>query len=358
MNFEYQSLSITMSEFLKKAFDRFFSDDPPDSDPESSKNEQDGHHKDIRMVRVIDRTIHVSPLDREREMDYVISNPTNEEFNFVFLPLREFKRNLQLFDEDGTQLNIYENRRVEDMIERLKGANPAEWGEFQEKFKEYDYKTLVQLPRDSPVKSGDYRTINSTFDQSETVSFHSISDPKIYRGWISGWKRKFFRIPTFRANVEQFPTNHHDEFIIIKGPPGYATKGSTRREGGEPARDLYENGLDDDTRVISCRLPPAEDRKYEWNLQYDLIPNHGGLMFILVIYLLLSIVAAAASITVWEVSSISDAQGLIQATSGAFVTATLGLIFALNADWTDRYKMLCILPLLLHGGAWALWQIA
>lgn len=244
------------------------------------------------------------------------------------------------------------------MIDNARQVDPTGWGEFQEKFKEYDYKTLVQLPRDRSLKPGDYRTINSTFDQSETVTFHKISDPRIYNGWISGWKKKFFRIPTFRANVEQFQTNVHDEFIIIKGPPGYGTKGSTSREGGEPARDLYENGLDDGTRVITCRLPPAEDSRYEWNLEYDLIPNHNGLMTVLVVYLLLSIIAAIVSIAIWGITTISDPQGLIQATSGGFITATLGLIFALNAEWTNRYKILCIIPLLLHGGAWVLWQFA
>jgi len=347
---------MRLSGYLKNAFDELFSNNSSDSVPEPSEDEQRGHHKDILLTRVIDRTVHVSPVDREREMDYVINNPTNEQFNFVFLPLREFKRNLQLFDEDGTQLNFYENRKVEDMIERLKHVDPAGWGEFQEKFKEYDYKTLVQLPRERPLRSGDYRTIKSAFDQSETVAFHRIWEPEIYSGWISDWRKKFFRIPTFRANVEQFPTNHHDEFIIIKGPPGYGTKGSTRRDGGEPARDLYENGLDDDTRVISCRLPPAKDRRYEWNLEYDLIPNHGGLMIVLVLYLVLSMVTAVASILLWQMLSISDSQGLIQATSGGFITATLGLIFALNAEWTNRYKILCILPLLFHGAAWALWQ--
>ena len=326
---------MRLSGYLKNAFDELFSNNSSDSVPEPSEDEQRGHHKDILLTRVIDRTVHVSPVDREREMDYVINNPTNEQFNFVFLPLREFKRNLQLFDEDGTQLNFYENRKVEDMIERLKHVDPAGWGEFQEKFKEYDYKTLVQLPRERPLRSGDSRTIKSAFDQSETVAFHRIWEPEIYSGWISDWRKKFFRIPTFRANVEQFPTNHHDEFIIIKGPPGYGTKGSTRRDGGEPARDLYENGLDDDTRVISCRLPPAKDRRYEWNLEYDLIPNHGGLMIVLVLYLVLSMVTAVASILLWQMLSISDSQGLIQATSGGFITATLGLIFALNAEWTN-----------------------
>ncbi|SDY52718.1 hypothetical protein [Halopenitus persicus] len=345
-----------LSAFLKKVFDQFLSKNSSGSVQESSEYEQSGHHKDIRLVRVIDRTAHISPVDREREIDYVINNPTDKEFNFVFLPLREFKRNLQLFDEEGTKLNFYENRRVEGMIDQLKQKDPAGWGEFQEKFKEYDYKVLVQLPRERPLKPGDYRTIKTTFDQSETVSFHSISDPKWYLGWISRWEKKFFRIPTFRANVEQFPTNHHDEYIVIKGPPGYGTKGSTRREDGEPARDLYENGLDDDTRVISCRLPPAKNRRYEWDLDYDLIPNHSGLMSVLVIYLLLSIVAAVSSIILWGMFSISDPQGLIQATSGGFITATLGLIFALSAEWTNRYKILCVIPLLLHGGAWVLWQ--
>lgn len=92
---------------------QYFGEKSPPHSEEYSENGQRGHHKDIQLVRVIDRTVHVSPVDREKEMDYVISNPTNEEFNFVFLPLREFKRNLRLFDEDGTQLNFYENRRVE-----------------------------------------------------------------------------------------------------------------------------------------------------------------------------------------------------------------------------------------------------
>lgn len=335
-----------------KIFFRNLRDTP---DIESRRNERSGHYKDLELIRVIDRTIHVSPLDRERETDYVISNPTDEEFNFIFLPLREFKRNLQLYDEDGTKLNYYPNRRVDRMIERAKRFDPSGWGEFQEKFKEYRYKTLVQLPRQQPLRPGDYRTIRATFDQSETVTFHKIWEPSIFRGWYSDWKKKFFRIASFRANVEQFPTNTHDEFIIIKGPPGYGSKGVTSKDGGDPSRDLYENGLDDDTRVLSARLPPAESRRYVWDLSYDLIPNHGGLMKILVLYLFLSILAGIGSISVWAFSGIADSSGLIQATSASFITATLGLIFALNAEWSNRYKILSIIPLLLHGAAWVVW---
>ena len=158
---------MRLSSFLSETFDKFFSEDSPDPAPETSEDEQsghqqNGHHKDIRLVRVIDRTVHVSPVDREREMDYVISNPTDEEFNFVFLPLREFKRNLQLFDEDGTKLNFYENRRVEEMINRLRKTDPAGWSEFQEKFKEYGYKTLGACHRKRHVRSSRVRKVCPT----------------------------------------------------------------------------------------------------------------------------------------------------------------------------------------------------
>ncbi|MFC7044282.1 hypothetical protein ACFQH6_01695 [Halobacteriaceae archaeon GCM10025711] len=178
-------------------------------------------------------------------------------------------------------------------------------------------------------------------------------------------EEKFFKIPSFLVDVERFPGHPHDTFVVVVGTPGYATTGSSEREGGEPAKEIYENGLNDDTRVLSVRLPGAEKRRYTWDLQYDLIPNNRTLMLGLAVYWVLAVILGIVSISlpVAGLNSVSlpvlgVVDGLVgygKTVSAGFLTATIGLIFALDAGWTDRYKVLSILPLLLHGMAWFLW---
>ena len=321
-----------------------------------SQEEESAHHKDIEVVRMIDRTSHISPIDRKKEQDWVITNPTDEIFNFVFLPLREFRRNLEVYDEDGTKLNYYPNRVVEELKTRAMGRDPESWSHFREKFKQYDYDLFIQLPREKPLRPGDYRTITLSFEQAEPVQFHKLWEPGWIRGWYEHWERKFFRIPKFRGDVERYPTHHHDVIIVVVGPPGYGTSGASNVEGGDPSGTLYKNGLDDDTRVVSCRLPPPESKRYDWDLEYNLIPNNRGLMVVLVYYYLLAVSIGGISLISYFLLPDMSNTGLLKAISGGFTTSTLGLIFALDADWTHRYKILSIVPLMLHGIAWVLWQ--
>lgn len=312
----------------------------------------------IELVRVIDRTVHVSPTDRKKEVDFTVRNPTDEEFNYLFLPLRQFVRNLKVHDEDGVQLNVYPNSYVENLLDNVKERNKEGYRRMQHRFKHADYKLFIQLPPERPIKPGELRTIQLTFEQSDPVEFYSIREPSLVTGWIKQWEKKFFKIPSFLADVERFPGHPHDVFIIVVGTPGYATTGSSEREGGEPEKEIYEDGLDDDTRVLSVRLPPAEKRRYNWDLQYDLLPNNRGLMMALASYWAVAVVLGLAS-SFFPILGITD--GLIgygKTLSAGLITTTIGLIFALDADWTDRYKLLSLLPLLLHGVAWVLWTLA
>lgn len=342
-----------------RIFSRESSEIPENKTQGSEKSENNtSPQKDIQLVRVIDRTIHVSELDRQKEVDYVIRNPTDDEFNFVFLPLRQFERNLEVFDEDDSKLNVYPNRIVEDWLDNYKKIDHEGWLQVQQRFKHTDYKMLIQLPRERPLGPGEFRTITLRFEQSDSVEFHKITEPSLFRGWITRWYRKFFRIPSFIADVERFPGHPHDVFLTVIGPPGYGVKGESEHQGGEPRSELYENGLDDDTRVVSIRLPPPDSSRYSWDMRYELIPNNTGMMISLSIYLIVAVIMGIFSIFLALRGTTFGYEGLIQAVSGGLVTATLGLIFAINPEWTNRYKILSILPLLLHGGAWALWQFS
>lgn len=311
----------------------------------------------IKLVRVVDRTIHVSPTDRKKEVDFTVQNLTDQEFNFLFLPLRQFERNLKVRDEDGMRLNVYPNSYVEDILDQVKERDKEGYQRMQHRFKHADYKLFIQLPPKRPLKPGELRTIQLTFEQSDPVEFYSVLDPSFVTGWLKQWKKKFFKIPSFLADVERFPGHPHDVFIVVVGTPGYATTGSSEREGGEPAKEIYENGLDDNTRVLSVRLPPAEKRRYTWDLQYDLVPNNRTLMIALAVYWIMAVVLGVISSSLPALGLADGLVGYGKTLSAGLLTATIGLIFALDADWTDRYKLLSVLPLLLHGTAWVLWTL-
>lgn len=312
---------------------------------------------DINLIRVINRTIHISPVDREKEVDYIVENPTDEEFEFLYLPLREFQRNLKVCDEDDRILNIYPNQHVKNVIENLKENDEEGYQRIQHQFKQAEYKLLIQLPPERPLKPGTMRTIRLSYEESDPVKFYSVTDPTVTTGWINQWEKKLFKIPAFIANQERFPGHPHDEFIVVVGTPDYAVTGRSIFEGPEPSKEIYENGLNDETRVISVRSPGADNGRYTLNVEYDLIPNSRNLMRGLALYWVLAVFVGIIS-TAFPIFNLPTWAPLVgQAVSAGFITSTIGLIFALDEGWTERYRIMSAIPLLLHGMAWVHWAL-
>lgn len=145
---------------------------------------------------------------------------------------------------------------------------------------------------------------------------------------------------------------------MVVGTPGYATAGTSQCRGGHPSNEIYENGLDDETRVLSVRLPPAEKRRYTWDLQYDLVPNNRSLMKTLAWYWVIAVLLGVVAPLLPTFAPTGELARFGKALSAGFLTATLGLIFALDADWMDRYKLLSLFPVVLHGVAWVRWTLS
>lgn len=341
-----------------------------DSPEESVDEDVDPDHTNIELVRVIDRTIHVSPVDRKKETDFDIRNVSGEEVNYVFLPLREFKPNLQVYDEDDRILNYYPDSEVRDLVDRVKDEDEEAYKAMQHRFKHTDYKLFIQLPPDSPISPGELRRITLRFEQTETVEFFKLTDPKWYLGWYSDWRKKFFRIPSFLANSKRYPGHPHDEFLVIVGVPGYATTGEVDHNASETKGDFHKNGLDNETRVLQTRLPAARDQPYEWDLQYELIPNKESLMLSLACFWWVAVILGVGSSAIPVLDILDLNSSLLQFTkdqgigtlakplSGAIVTGIIGLIFALDMEWAERYRILSVVPLLMHSLAWVLWSIS
>lgn len=324
------------------------------------ESEQESASNQVELVRVIDRTIHISSADRKKEVDYTVRNNSSDELNYIFLPLRQFEVNLRAYDEEGTQLNYYPNDEVERFLENAKEENKAGYQSLERRFKHAEYRLFIQLPPERPLAPGELRTIQLTFEESDPVEFYNISDPSIHTGWKSKWKQKFFKIPSFVADVERFPGAEHDEFIIVIGASGYGARGEAKIGGTRPTREIYENNFEDENRVLSARLPEADNGHYTLNLQYDLVPNNHSLMLGLAIYWIGVVILGLVSFILSVLASFGPMLGLSDigtTVSAGLITATIGLIFALNVDWTDRYRLLSVFPLLLHGMAWVLWNV-
>lgn len=93
----------------------------------------------LELVRVIDRTGFVSPTDYDREKEFVVRNNTDESKNFIFLPLGDFRINLEVFDEDGTKLNYFPNDEVESLLEDVEAKSEEEYSKIQERLGETKY---------------------------------------------------------------------------------------------------------------------------------------------------------------------------------------------------------------------------
>jgi len=322
----------------------------------------------LELIRVIDRTDFVSPTDYDREKEFVVRNNTDEFKNYIFLPLGDFRLNLEVFDEDGTKLNYFPNDEVEDLLKEVKQDNPEEYSQIEDRFGEIKYTLFVQLPPEEPIGPGELRSIQLTFSQAEQPQYHRLWESPRVIGWITHWKRKFFRIPSFIARATRRPGRPHSELFVVEGPSEYVTVAEKSTEHADRDK-FYENGYGDDTRVLSTHLPPAQEDKYTWELNYDLIPNNTGILRLLAGYwwvaMLTALLLFAIQIGLYTGCVGTEAltvagftpQNTGRSASAGLASITVGVIYALRAEWAERYRILCIVPILLHGLSWILWAV-
>lgn len=322
----------------------------------------------MELVRVIDRTDFVSPTDYDREKEFVVRNNTDELKNYIFLPLGNFRLNLEIFDEDGTKLNYFPNDEVEALLEDVKDEDEDEYSQIQQRFGEIEYTLFVQLLPEKPIAPGELRSIRITFAQSEQPQYHRLWDRPRVVGWITHWKQKFFRIPSFIARAIRRPGRQHSELFVVEGPSEYVTVAERSNEHADREK-FYENGYGHDTRVLSTHLPPAQSDEYTWELNYDLVPNNTGLLRFLAGYwgatvgiAVVLFVVQFALYTGWVGSETLMLAGftprvISRSVSTSIASVTVGVMYALRAEWAERYRILCVIPILLHGLSWVLWTV-
>ncbi|WP_336336552.1 hypothetical protein [Haloarcula brevis] len=321
----------------------------------------------IELVRVVNRIKHISPTDRNREKEFIVRNNADEEKTYIFLPLVDFRLNLEVFDEDETKLNYFPNREVDNLLSELKQVDPDAHENIKNRFGGIKYKLLIQLPEDKPIKPGELRTVKITFGQSEAVKYRRISDPSLFSGWVRNWKRKFFTVPSFVARAKKLSNHTHSELFVVEGPREYSTV--AEKSSKHKDRDgFYENGYGKDTRVLSTRLPEATGGDYTWDMKYELLSDRRGLMRLLAVFweisfftALLLILAQMLHFTdfislVFSVSGITYG-AIWQTFSAGMISGIIGVVYAVRAEWAERYRILCLIPLLLHILSWTLWYL-
>lgn len=322
----------------------------------------------LELVRVVDRTDFVSPTDYDREKEFVVRNNTDETKNYIFLPLGGFRLNLEVFDEDGRKLNYFPNDEVKALLEDVEEKSEDEYSQIKERFGEIKYTLFVQLPPERPIGPDELRSIRITFGQSEQPQYHRLWERPRIKGWITRWKEKFFRIPSFVAKANRRPGRSHSELFVVEGPSEYVTVAEKSREHADREK-FYENGYGDDTRVLSTHLPPALDDEYTWKLSYDLVPNNTGLLRLLAGYwgiatglaLGLLVVQLALYAGYVEEGALTLA-GFVPSVTGRSVSTgiasiTVGVMYSLRTEWAERYRILCVVPIIFHGFSWILWAV-
>lgn len=314
----------------------------------------------VDIIRYTDRTIHLSPNSREKEIDLMVENTDETPVEFILVPLKEFKRNLTAYDEDSQMLNIIPKRWYKEVVDELAKEGIGEAERVQKDMNE-NYPTLIQLPKDKPIEPGSLRTIRLEFEQSDQVN------TRRFREICKDWRFFFFNIPYFTASVTRSPQESHDIFVVVVGTPGYGSIGESDRQGENPAETtnevIHENGLNDNTRNLSIRLPPPAKQTYSVQSEYSLIPNGKGLLATLAAYWVIAVVIGSISVAVvtgfipgdWF-NSLSGYDGYQTTLSAAFITGTVGIITALRYEWADRYRMLCVVPVVVHALSWVLWN--
>jgi hypothetical protein len=334
----------------------------PDENRDGNKSEDD---KQLEIVRAKDRTIHVSPTNRKKQEDYVIQNFTGVDQPFVFIPLPDFKRDLTVTDADGTILSVYPNRIVSESLDELEEANGTPSMQATELSEIRNNSIFIQFQEEKPLKTEFLRTIRLDYEQSDQVNFRN------FRKVRHGLKYAFFDIPYFAADVQRSPDEKHDIFIIVVGTPGYKIEGKSNRTGENvedtTGHEIYENGINDNTRNLSIRLPAPKEDNYSYRVEYELIPSNRNLLFALELYWIVTAIAGVLSLYfalrgVPQMAPLptwfQDFSGLQTAFSAGVVSGTLGIIFALKKEWADRYRILCIVIVIIHTLAWIIWTNA
>lgn len=328
-------------------------------------SDQSGNGEQLEIIRAKDRTVHLSPTNRKKQEDYVIQNTTGEDQPFVFLPLPDFKRDLTVTDEEGTILSVYPNRIVTESLGELEGEIDSSPTQATKLASREENTILVQFHDEKPLKTGSLRTIRLDYEQSDQVRFRG------FRNITNGLKYAFFDIPYFAADVKRSPEESHDVFIIIVGTPGYKIEGESNRTGEDvkqtTGHKIYENGIYDNTRNLSIRLPAPSDGDYNYRVEYELVPSNGSLLIALEAYWIVAAIAGTfslyfglygvpqmVSLPAW----LQDFNGLQTAFSAGIVSGTLGLIFSLQETWSDRYRILCTIIIVMHTLAWVIWTNA
>jgi hypothetical protein len=318
----------------------------------------------VELVRVINRARHVSPTVRTWEKEFIIRNNSDKNKSYIFIPLIEFRLNLEVFDEDDTQLNYFPNDEVDELLTELKDKSEKSYKKIEKRFDGIEYKLLIQLPQDNPIRPGELRTIKISYGQSEAVEYHQLSDHPWFNRLL--WKQKLFTVPSYVARAERLPHETHSEHFVVEGPDGYDTIADNSTEHTD--RDgFYESGYGRDTRVLSTRLPPPTDKKYTWKLKYELISVRREVMKLLGVFWIISLVTSfilffqfldlAGCISLNGELFETSYKTIGQTLSTSLVTVIIGILFRVRNKWATRYRFLCLVPLGLHILSWTLWHL-
>lgn len=305
----------------------------------------------IDLVRITERTIHVSPLDRISEIDYTIFNSTAAPLSIVYVPLQRFVRNLQVYDEDGSTLNFAPNARVKEALHELESEAPDTYKFLVQRFKHAEYRLAILLRAGQVVQPGETRTFRVRYESEYPARFYSVLN------WLSGNRSffgAFFNIPRFEHEIARYPGHDYDHFNVIVGPPGYSVRGKSRVGGTRPKEGLYENGLDDSSRVTQARLPPPQGKPYTWHFVYRLLPARSSLMSVLVLFWLVGLLAGVAGVIIALAPRLAAAHEYMQVVSAGFLTAIVAIIVSYQDSWLDRFKLLAVLVAVLHVVVWLL----
>lgn len=335
------------------------------TDPDNNSDTQPDEDI-VELVRVINRARHVSPTARTWEKEFIVRNNSDKNKSYIFIPLVEFRLNLEVFDEDDTRLNYFPNSEVDELLEKLRDRSEESYKKIEKRFDGIEYKLLIQLPQDNPIRPGELRIIRISYGQSEAVEYHRLSDRPWFNNCRLLWKRKLFTVPSYVARAERSPHETHSEHFVVEGPEGYATIADSSTEHTD--RDgFYELGYGSDTRVLSTRLPPPSDDEYTWKLRYELISVRRGLMKLLAVFWIFSLITSF--IVIFQLLDLAGCVSLSgelfeasyktigQTFSAGLVTGLIGVIFRVRDQWASRYRILCLVPLLLHILSWTLWHV-
>ncbi len=296
----------------------------------------------VELVRELWIFDHAAPDVRTITLEYCVRNTGPEELYQVFLPLHSFLANLQVLDEDGRQLDYLPNREVEEALREVKREKPAAYEKAIASTPHPEYRIIIVLPKDAPLRPGEMRTLRLVHTDGEKPKYLIL---------------RALTLPSYHISHVRRVGQKYGIHVAVNAPPDTQLEVDLDDETVRGREHYHSTPPQDIDYHFNAYLPPPGEEPYVWRANYHMGPTFMEEL-ILTGWLLL-----AAVLGIWVLTASFLGGGTTAtaremfAISGGVAATSAGLLLGLKNAWASRYLKLLLPIFALAALAWLRWFV-